>query len=255
MIAFTVDNPDKPELLNNRKTTRQLFMYKVGSGVLLQSRLYNTSGGTRGAQKESDLYRDLIQRELSALENVPNLWKTEKYIGNKFKINFDAGYGFGGYPDWLYSEFDAKVSVRADHIDDYSGFSIGTYGLCIRFGCEISEGLYCSDCSPNDFGCCGICNVCGEYHDLESMEFINGDYWVFQNCLETHYEQCNDCGHYYHVEYSEMREVHDCYGNEIRVCHACRHVYYSECVECGRLFNDDDLVDGLCASCRSKEKV
>ena len=35
MIAFTVDSPSNPELLNNHKTTRQLFMYKVGNGVLL----------------------------------------------------------------------------------------------------------------------------------------------------------------------------------------------------------------------------
>lgn len=78
-IVFTASDPDKPETLNNRKTTRQLFMYKPQNGLLLQSRLYNTSGGTCGAQAESKLYRDLVQRELSELEGVPNLWKTEKY--------------------------------------------------------------------------------------------------------------------------------------------------------------------------------
>ena len=43
---------------------RQMFAYKVNNGLLLQSRLYNTSGGTYGAQKESKLYRDLVQREI-----------------------------------------------------------------------------------------------------------------------------------------------------------------------------------------------
>ena len=74
MIAFTVDNPLKPETFNKRKTSRQLFIYKVGNGLLLQSRIYNTSGGTCGEQKESTLYRDLVQREISELEGVPNLW-------------------------------------------------------------------------------------------------------------------------------------------------------------------------------------
>ena len=64
-IVFTASNPDKAETLNNRKTTRQLFMYKPFNGLLLQSRLYNTHGGTCGAQAESKLYRDLVQRELS----------------------------------------------------------------------------------------------------------------------------------------------------------------------------------------------
>ena len=61
MIAFTASDPTNPETLNNRKTTRQLFMYQPGNGLLLQSRMYNTSGGTHGAQTESILYRDLVR--------------------------------------------------------------------------------------------------------------------------------------------------------------------------------------------------
>lgn len=45
-IAFTASDPSNPETLNNRKTTRQVFAYQPGNGVLMQSRLYNTSGGT-----------------------------------------------------------------------------------------------------------------------------------------------------------------------------------------------------------------
>lgn len=80
-IVFTVDDPTNPELLNNRKTTRQVFAYRPGSGLLLQSRMYNTSGGVYGAAADSKLYRDLVQREISALEDVPNLWKTCRTSG------------------------------------------------------------------------------------------------------------------------------------------------------------------------------
>ena len=72
-IVFTVADPEVAETLNNRKTSRQLFMYKPYNGLLLQSRLYNTHGGTRGEQEESKLYRDLVQRELSELEGVPKI--------------------------------------------------------------------------------------------------------------------------------------------------------------------------------------
>lgn len=38
-IVFTVADPTDPETLNNRKTTRQVFAYRPGSGLLLQSRM------------------------------------------------------------------------------------------------------------------------------------------------------------------------------------------------------------------------
>ncbi len=148
-IAFVAADPDNPETLNNRKTMRQIFAYRPGNGLLLQSRLYNTSGGTRGAQEDSNLYRDLIQRELSALEHAPNLWKTCSYFGNSH-CTIRTGEGFGGYADWTYEDFDAKLSIRADHAGNFEPFTIGTYGLCIDCGCEIDAWLYCSDCNEEE---------------------------------------------------------------------------------------------------------
>ena len=111
-IAFTVADPADKETLNNRKTTRQVFAYKPGNGLLLQSRMYNTSGGVYGASEDSKLYRDLIQREISMLENVPNLWKTYPTVGEK-SFCVERGDGFGGYLDWEYENFDGKVSIPA----------------------------------------------------------------------------------------------------------------------------------------------
>ncbi len=71
-VTFIVFTASNTETLNNRKTSRQLFMYKPQNELLLQSRLYNTYSGICGAQAESKLYRDLVQREISALEGVPN---------------------------------------------------------------------------------------------------------------------------------------------------------------------------------------
>lgn len=123
-IVFTVDDPSVPELLNNRKTTRQIFAYKPGNGFLLQSRLYNTSGGTRGAQEDSKLYRDLVQREISMLEGAPNLWKTYSSTG-EYGACVDAGYGFGGKKEheispgvFLTSEELRQAYEKQEHIYD-----------------------------------------------------------------------------------------------------------------------------------------
>ena len=276
MIAFTVDNPDNPETLNNRKTSRQLFMYKVDGGVLLQSRMYNTGGGTYGAQKESILYRDLVQRELSALEGVPNLWKTEDYVANKRHIYFDRGFDFGGYPDWEYINFNPKLSVRLDHDGDAEGFAVGTAGLCIKCGTEINEGLYCKDCDDsqkkcdwcgeyhdednlrvaydrygeeilicndcfeNDFGRCDLCEAIHPFEYLRCLE--NGEH-VCSDCFESDCECCNDCGAAYYD--SDLNTAFDREDNEVRVCDDCLRDNYDRCDACGNYFHEDTLTHAV----------
>ena len=152
MIAFTVANDNNPETLNNRKTTRQLFMYQPDNGLLLQSRMYNTSGGTCGAQAESALYRDLVQREISRCENAINTWKTFRYCDNKWNISVSTHNDFGGYADWEYYEFNAKLSIRKDHKDDFRPFTIGEAGRCVSCGrlTHYEDGLYCYRCHDRD---------------------------------------------------------------------------------------------------------
>lgn len=115
-------------------------MYKVGNGLL--RRMYNTSGGTYGAQNESAVYRDLVQRELSELEDVSKLWKTYSYADSPFC----SGKGFGDYQDWVYNEFDAKIFIRHDHADDFKPFKIGKWGLCISCGNIADRRIYCNKC-------------------------------------------------------------------------------------------------------------
>ena len=323
MIAFTVDDPSNPELLNNRKTTRQLFMYKVGNGLLLQSRMYNSGGGVYGASELTPLYRDLVQREISELEGVPNLWKTYTYCKDRPDgTDIDVHCGFGGYDDWIHEEFDAKLSIRLDHRDDFTVFEVGNYGLCIQCGGEIDEGLYCHDCNENcrcdscheyydeddmymvhdrngnEIMVCedcrdanySYCNHCEEYYPDRTMTRIaNGDL-ICRNCYDEYYEQCDDCGEVHHHDYmnwvydengceasvcddcyhdhyiycseccnhmheSLMTRVHDCEGDEIWVCGDCLNEHYVKCEECGEYYHKDNVVDGLCPSCRAEESM
>lgn len=235
-ITFTVDDPSNSETLNNRKTTRQLFMYKPGNGLLLQSRMYNTSGGVYGAAEDSKLYRDLVQREISMLEGMPNLWKTCKFYGSDFQDEgaIWANSEFGGYQDWIHGDFDARISVRNDHADDYEGFEVGAAGLCICCGCEISKGLYCGNCTG---GGMERCDCCDEYVD-ETYGVHTGSggmQYVCEDCRNANYTECEDCGEYYPND--DMCMTHD----GLQICPNCRNRHYVYCEHCDELYHEDDV--------------
>lgn len=234
-IVFTAADPAEPETLNNRKTTRQIFAYRPGSGLLMQSRMYNTSGGTYGAVEDSKLYRDLVQREISALENVPNLWKTKQATNEEWRGLVDEGNGFGGYADWTYDNFDGHISCRTDcDPNEVDPLIVGSWGLCISCGCEINSGLYCDDCkNGGDY----YCEHCEEYVDdeLTTVHASNGnEIQVCQHCLENYYSYCDEC-----------EEYHDCdcmsYIDGRSVCDDCRDEYYEECHECDEWHRRDDM--------------
>lgn len=243
MIAFTTSNPNESETLNNRKTSRQLFMYKPNNGLLLQSRMYNTNGGTRGVQAESKVYRDLIQREISECEGVPNLWKTFKYRGNEKDICFETGYGFGGYPDWQYSEFSAMVSIRNDHAEDYKTFKIGTYGLCIMCGEEHTYGVYCDECKNSNRGYCEECENDFDNDELYQVYSYNGSsIWVCEDCRDEYYTQCDRCGEWHHNESIAHA------GNGDDICEDCRDANYTFCEDCEEYYPSEDMVTAINAN-------
>lgn len=240
-IAFTVADPADKETLNNRKTTRQVFAYKPGNGLLLQSRMYNTSGGVYGASEDSKLYRDLIQREISMLENVPNLWKTYPTVGEK-SFCVERGDGFGGYPDWEYKNFDGRISIRADHAEDFTSLVVGSYGLCVSCGCETSRGVYCEDCRSRNY-----CDCCEEYVDEElySVRDSCGNWIeVCENCRDRYYEQCHECDEYHIREDMTFVTLRD--GDHAYVCEDCMDSY-GVCPHCGTMIERCD--NGTCPEC------
>lgn len=270
-IAFTVADDNKPETFNNRKTTRQIFVYKPNNGVLLQSRMYTTNsggsyGGVNGDTEEGKLYRELIQREISSIESAQNLWQTEEYCGNSFNLEIKKGAGFGGYPDWEFEEFEARISLREDHKNNFASFEVGSYGLCLKCGKEIDAGLYCVKCLAESRcqRCRNICDTlheviglhgerravctdcfrnyysqcahCGEYHHVENITEVESGNYVCERCLSEHYTQCECCGKYF--PNAEIQEMVDINGDEISACEYCsnRHDFerHSECEYCGR---------------------
>lgn len=278
-IAFTVDDPTNPESFNNRKTTRQIFAYRPGSGLLLQSRMYNTEGGVYGAAADSSLYRDLIQREISALEDMPNLWKTFHSYDREYSDYVREGEGFGGYADWIYDNFDGHLSFRADcDMDTVEPLEVGTYGLCVKCGDEISEGMYCDDCRHEE--CCEDCDEyvsetflvydprgheryvcqscldnnytrceeCGDYYDNDAVTWVDDDAYC-EDCLSrVDAEQCDNCGEWHYAQ--NMTHVYDRDGAEFTYCDYCygrRAHRFTECPHCGELV--EVCEDGTCPAC------
>lgn len=276
-IVFTAADPANPETLNNRKTTRQIFAYRPGSGLLMQSRMYNTSGGTYGAVEDSKLYRDLIQREISTLENVPNLWKTKQAVNNEWQGLVEEGDGFGGYADWTYKNFDGHISCRTDcDPDEVAPLVVGSWGLCISCGCEINSGLYCDDCNNNsgDYYCehceeyvddelttvytsdgneiqvclyClenyySYCEECAEYCDEDCVSYIDGRN-VCDDCRDEYYEECHECDEWHRRD--DMTLAHDSRGNEVWICENCLDAYCN-CDKCDEYYSMDNIYHAYC---------
>ena len=271
-VAFTVDNPDDAATLNYRKTSRQFFFYKPKSGVLLQSKLYDTNGGTWGEQQLSKLYRDLVQRTISQAENAVNLWETCTYENNKFNILFSQAAGFGGYADWLKCHDERiKLSVRKDYVETarstYHGYSVGAPSLCVNCGEEIDgdrwfcdecdgEHAVCAECGRSVLADCGnwiydakgnkifvcdeclinnyhICEVCGEYHHCDHSTTVWNDAIVCDDCLAEHFDYCEDCCQWLPKDY--VTDI----GWKV-VCNDCLHDNYFRCEECGNWERNPD---------------
>lgn len=280
-IAFTVADPSDKETLNNRKTTRQLFMYEPGNGVLCQSRLYTTNGGTDTEVEEYRLYRDLVQREIALLEGEVNLW-TKKTVSQWGKTWVHEHGFFGGYADWWHFSNLATVSVLKSHMDTASSFIAGEAGLCLNCGEEIDKYLYCNDCLEG-MGY-DICSCCGdavrhgngnEVHDLATSEsvvvcdacydsevaecnccerdvfssqvqYLSGIGRVCDECAEN-YEKCDWCNNYGNKEETHDAIDHD--GSSITVCEYCYDSRFSECKECDDAYPLSALRDGFCPEC------
>ena len=290
MIAFTVKDFSDKESLNYRKTSRQLFMYEVGNGVLLQSRLYDSEvsgdsyGGVNGKADDIPkykIYRELIEREISECENVPNFWgKADDYNYGKNQYNFviDSNIGFGGYADWEHFPHLTKITVLKAFTYTAQEFTVGQMGLCLDCGEETTDSskLLCEGCR-NKFA---YCRDCGGYHLREEMTEVYTGRFVCNDCLKRLYTQCEECGSYYYnsglteiegrllcddcvekiAEEKGLVRCNEC-GEWIPAEKAlettdgdCICAGYTLCSHCGRYEQDSDYihqVDGewICQSC------
>ena len=236
MICFTVTDPKNSETLNNRKTSRQLFMYN-GKGLLLQSRMYNSEGGTRGVNQWSKTYFEAVAKVINKCEGVSTGWESEPYDDNADSIWFKPHENFGGYADWEYEEFAPMVHYRKDIKDIHDKARtviVGASGMCLICGDDISEKAHCWDCYHE---ACFECDSCGwETDNIDDLVTVyrNGvERMVCRSCLDNDYTYCDYCD-----EYHADNEIHtDINGNH--VCDDCLDRVIA-CADCGELVPTDE---------------
>lgn len=238
-IVFTCADPNDSETLNNRKTSRQVFAYRPGSGLLMQSRMYTTSGGTYGKAEDTTLYRDLVQREISMLEGGINSWITRDLPGDCSDYVI-KGEDFGGYADWEYRDFDCHISFRKDLVrpgEDMlkvSPLMVGAPALCVRCGEELAEreGLYCQNHNKNNV----TCECCGQIgQDDEYYSALNGygdTVYICEDCYADHAVYCQNCDS---LVLDDATEIVDgmvlcpiCYEDKTAECSVSGERYFRE---------------------------
>lgn len=243
IIAYTCKDISNQNSRYTRKTMRQLFEYRPGSGLLLQSRLYKCGatageayGGTIGKQPESKVLRELLEKIISECEGKPNLWRSFPYCGNDEGINFYDANGFGGYSDYDYSKNAPMVAILKERDSDCTGFPIGAQGRCWTCG-DLDNTIQCYDCQG------APCAYCGDRYNEGSMyEVYDEDgceRLVCGDCYSRYYSECTCCGQAHETSY--MHEAIDSWGDIVMLCEDCsENGEYHECPDCGRLVHIDD---------------
>ena len=170
----------------------------------------------------------------------------------------------------IFRDFDAKISIRRDHANDFKTFDVGTYGLCICCGGRINSGLYCRHCDTESETCqeCGTscaetwsvhntdgstirvcldcrdenyrrCRECGEYYSFDDMTDVGDGDYVCQDCLSEHYCLCEECDEYYPND--NVGHAINRFGREILICDDCRDAVYVLCDCCEEFVHEDRI--------------
>lgn len=259
MICFTVNNPDDKESLNNRKTSRQLFMYEPGSNILLQSRMYTSNGGTRGSHVWSETFMDTVTKVLDKCEQKNEGWFNHYYCHeDDIPARFTASDNYGGYADWEYEEFCPMIAYRKNIDEDelYNDrveFIVGNAGLCLGCGATIRSRVYCTDCDGK--ANCECCNRRVYTDDLcVAYDHRGNEIHVCPNCLNRNFTYCEHC-HTYHADSAMYLDAE---GRDI--CRECVDSYFRQCHDCGRLYQreltvlDEEHGVWRCARCHHRHE-
>lgn len=259
MICFTVNDPDDRESLNNRKTSRQLFMYEPGSNILLQSRMYTSNGGTRGGHIWSKVFMDTVTKVLDECEQNSEGWSSKYYYHeDDLPARFTASDNYGGYADWEYEDFCPMIAYRKSIDEDelYNNrveFIVGNAGLCLGCGATLRSRVYCIDCDGKQK--CECCNRRVDSSDLcVAYDHHGNEIHVCPSCLNHNFTYCEHC-HTYHADSTMYLDAE---GRDI--CQLCVDRYFRQCHDCGRLYPreltvlDEEHGVWRCARCHHRHE-
>lgn len=271
MVFYTVDaSYNGNDFWNEPKICRQMFHW--AEEKLVQGRLYPQDND--GDDSVYAPYREIVQKIMSEIFDMPNLWTVSKgtCAASKY-VNSDGTH----YRD--YENFCNCTLSRPKGSENEKYFTIGHMPICIKCGEEHSKDdnisccaskVTCANCGcvidgdddeeiiwiegePYCRNCVSWCDDCENYFVGEATE-VAGGYYVCHDCLDNYYRQCSDCGEYH-------RESRMTYVDSIEdyVCRDCLEENYSFCDDCGELLRSEDLTEHngrwLCDSCLEEAKA
>lgn len=272
-------NPDKVGMLVYDGEARAL-VWNTDEGVTVLDRVYPHGG----------IYSTVME-EYARLNGW--VWRTggSDYDGmtlsdgNYYKVTVKWNEFFPYMDTFKWATVKGKQAILSNGRDSYDYVLDCTDGgpihginhlHCEACGDRISEddtywgydAPYCRDCFDDMFT---NCDRCGEAVHNEDTYIVQGEWWC-ECCFDRRAFLCEKCGESFpntaafevggmkYCKYcwcgldkcdncEEAGELNECSDGVLRCNNCC-----SECSECEELFSNDDLEEGKCEDCATKDK-
>ncbi len=211
---------DHPELQAKIKRC----MFYLGEDKLIQSRVY-PDGRDGGDKSLAGDLREIVQRVIANLWDVPNYWKNEKGTSACEEVTTTCG---PNYPDYeCYEDCNVSYLKRIDGYLNKEVVAIGNEIICPECGQYHSteDNIFCEECREER-----RCRSCGERISRDDAYYLDDD-WYCSNCIEL----CEDCQE--PTPNTTETERGRC------VCDACLNNNYTWSNWLNEYIEDDDVVE------------
>lgn len=239
VVLYTVDKKYNGNLFYTEPKINRC-MFHIGNEKIVQGRCY-----PQGEDGNTGLYtqfRNLVQRTVAEMYEIPNSWILKKGTDNCYTYTSSSGTHYRDYTNYS----DCNVSIYKHSEIKTQRVMIGHEPICVCCGEEhdLESNIAC--CSEDTHKCAG----CGERFDDDDLYEIDGEYY------------CGDCRFYcnYHEQYEPYDEGVQYipgYGNVCEDAINENPDVFMRCEVCDSIHVDDNLVytaDGyVCGRCLHDE--
>lgn len=278
LIMYTVDS-EYNEKDFELQPKMQRCNFHIGEDKIIQGRVY-PDGRDGGDGSLSEQFRNIMQKVVADMYDVPNMWVLKKGVGHCEQYEISEGTNYKDYECYD----DCTVSLLKDENGNVNDrhIIIGHDPICPVCGCEHEkeDKLCCEDCYDDNYVTCEHCGSRIHRDDAIYCEY-NGNYYCDYDCAQSdgvvycenvdewHHEneryvyQSDYSGEWFYDDEYEHIETED--GNIYRDYDEAESAGYisndnnewypeSEmhyCEHCERYVHDDDWNDELdcCTDC------
>lgn len=271
MVFYTVDaSYNGNDFWSEPKICRQMFHW--AEEKLVQGRLYPQDND--GDDSVYTPYREIVQKIMSEIFAMPNLWTVKRGTYDASKYVWSEGTHYKDYEN-----FNNCSLSRPKGSENENSFTIGHMPICIKCGEEhdkdgniscCASKVTCAHCGcvidedndgevvwidgePYCPDCVSWCDCCDSYV-VSGVTEVHGGYFVCDNCLAEYYRYCEHCNTYYRERNTRYVESENGY-----VCDSCIEEDYSFCDDCGEIFRSENLTEHngrwLCDNCLEEAKA